>query len=86
VAPAGRHSALVTALFRLVQDRSVYLEKIGQGQAIAEIVSNVPVIPVDPERSVALLERCRHLLKTIPLRRLHFLLDDTFWNVVERIE
>jgi hypothetical protein len=83
VKPAGNHSAPLAAMFRLVQDRDVYLEEIGQGQALAEVISNVPVIAGDPARSVELLEVGRRLLSIVPVYRLHFLPEASFWRIVE---
>lgn len=76
-------SAPVTGLYRLVQDRQVYLEPMGSGQALAELVSNVPVIPADAARSLGLLTIGRRLLAQVPAYRLHFLPDDSFWQVVD---
>ena len=76
-------SAPLGAMFALVKDKRVYVEKMGRGQAIAELISNVPVIPADPARSHNLLERCENLLDSVPVSRLHFLQDDTFWDVVD---
>jgi hypothetical protein len=77
------HSAPVTGLYRLEQDRQVYRESLSRAQALAEVVSNVPVIPADPARSGALLLRCARLLAAVPAYRLHFLPDDSFWNIIE---
>ncbi len=76
-------SAPLAAMFRLVQDREVYLEEMGRGEALAELVANVPVIPADPARSHKLLEVGRRLLRQVPIYRLHFLPDASFWRVVE---
>lgn len=81
VAPT-RHDAPLAAMFRLVQDTRVFVEEMRYGQAVAEIVSNVPVIPDDPQRTAALLERSRRLLEVVPVYKLHFLPDDSFWHVV----
>jgi len=85
VRSVGCRSAPLTAMFRLVQDREVYLEEIGQGGMLAELVSNVPVIPADPIRSRRLLEIGQGLLHQVPIYRLHFLPDSSFWNVVESL-
>lgn len=75
-------SAPLAGLFRLVQDREVFLEPMGKGQALAEVLSNVPVIPDDPQRNATLIDRCLRLLDDIPAFRLHFLPDDSFWQVI----
>jgi hypothetical protein len=75
-------SAPVAGLFRLVQDRQVFLEPMGKAQALAEFLSNIPVIPDDPQRNVTLIDRSLRLLDDIPAFRLHFLPDDSFWQVI----
>ncbi len=84
--PAARRSAPLAALFRLVQHREVYLEEMGQGEALAELAANTPVIPADPARSHELLVLGRRLLSSVPVYKLHFLPDASFWRVVETQE
>lgn len=76
-------SAPLTGLYRLVQDKQVYLEGIAGGQALAELIANIPVIPDNPFMNSELFVRGRQLLEEIPIYRLHFLPDDSFWQVVE---
>jgi hypothetical protein len=82
IRPAGPCSGPLAAMFRLVQDTEVYLEQMGPAQALAELVSNVPVIPADPARSIELLAVSRRLLDAVPVYMLHFLPDASFWDVV----
>jgi len=77
------HAAPVAGLYRLVQDRQVYRETLSRPQALAEMVSNVPVIPADPGRNNALLLRCTRLLAAVPAYRLHFLPEASFWEVID---
>ena len=83
---AGAQWAPLAALFRLVQNRQVYVEKMRRGQAIAELIASVPIIPSDPVRDEELIDRVQHLARASPPRRLHFLPDDSFWRVVETAE
>jgi hypothetical protein len=80
--PANR-SGKLHGLFRLVQDSRVYLEEVSPAVALAELVSNVPVIPADPSRSNELLARCQSILGTAGVHLLHFLPDGSFWSVVK---
>lgn len=82
VAPTNQY-APVRGLYRLVQDQDVYLESMGSGQALAELVSNVPVIPDDLWRGEELLNRCARLIEDIPVNLLHFLPDSSFWEAIE---
>lgn len=76
-------SAPLKGLYRLVQDKTVYLEPLGAGQGLAELISNIPVIPDNPFLNMELFTRGRELLENIPAYRLHFLPDDSFWQVVQ---
>ncbi len=69
-------------LYRLVQDKQVFLEPLGTGYALAELISNVPVIPDNPYLNMELFIRGRELLDKVPAYRLHFLPDDSFWQVI----
>jgi len=75
-------TAPLVAMYRLVQDKSVFLEPLKPGQALAEFVSNIPIISVNSEQSIALMERSMKLLRGVPVYRLHFLPDDSFWQVI----
>jgi hypothetical protein len=80
-------NAPVAGLYRLVQDTQVLLEPMSKAEALAELVSNTPVIPENVRRSAVLLERLQHLLEDVPAWRLHFLPDGSFWKAVsEKIE
>jgi hypothetical protein len=76
-------SAPVTALFWLEQSKRVQLEPLSDSQAIAEMVANVPVIPADSLRSATLLERLYRITQTTPVKKLSFLPDASFWNVIQ---
>ncbi|MBV9791680.1 MAG: hypothetical protein JOZ51_26015 [Chloroflexi bacterium] len=83
VRPGGIKCAPLTALLRLVQNTTVFLEPMGAGQALAEIIANAPVLPADPTLSAALLLRGQQILRAVPAYRLHFLPDPSFWPLVE---
>ena len=75
-------SAPLEKIFRLVQDKEVFTKVLTPSQALAELIANVPVIPKDPIRSQTLINLLLKLQKTIPVYALHFLPDDSFWEVV----
>jgi hypothetical protein len=85
VQPGGVDSVALAALLRLVQDTQVFVEPMGPGQALAEVIANVPVLPGDSTLSTALLLRGQRLLQQVPAYRLHFLPDPSFWPVVEAL-
>jgi hypothetical protein len=75
-------AAPLTAMYRLIQDNKVYLESFKTGQALAEFMANIPIISSNPTQSECLMERCITLLRQVPAYRLHFLPDDSFWQVI----
>lgn len=85
VAPTPQSGKLL-ALFRLVQDRRVYTERMSVAQGLAELVASTPIIPQIPGLNQALLERQAALLCETPVYFLHFLPDDSFWGAVEDVE
>lgn len=80
--PNDPQHAVLVGLYRLIQDRSVYLETISSAQATAEIIASTPMIPGDPDRNTDLLERVNRIGRTLPVYGLHFLPDDSFWSVI----
>ena len=83
VQPAGSHQVPLTALYRLIQDRRVFLEALDPAVATAEIVASSPIVCADPDRAAALLDRAAQLTRAVPVQRLHFLPDASFWDVID---
>jgi hypothetical protein len=77
--------APLSAMFRLVKDQIVYLESMSRGQALAEFVANIPVLTGITEFAEDLLIQSENLIKDIPLYRLHFTLDKSFWKLVDSV-
>jgi hypothetical protein len=82
VAPTNQFAPVI-GLYRLVQDQEAYLEPMRPGQTLAELVSNIPVIPDDLSRGDELLKRCAMLSEDIPVYCLHFLPDSSFWEAID---
>jgi hypothetical protein len=74
----------LSGIFRLAQDRDVYLEDLSLAAATAELVANCPVINGSPAHLAALILRCRQLADAVPVRRLHFRKDGSFWPLLEQ--
>ena len=85
VKPSAKHAPL-GGLYRLVQDKRVYVEEISSSEALAELIANVPVIPADPTRTPKLISRLQKITQVIPPKRLHFLPDASFWELISLIE
>ena len=81
VRPSARQARL-GGIFRLVQDNQVFLRPARSAEALAELISAVPILNADPKRMPVILERLAHLHAGYPVQFLHFLPDDSFWQVV----
>ena len=81
VRPTNISAGLAKILF-LKQDTQVYIEEVGRGSALAELVASVPILSGSEYYGSGLLERCVLLLSEIPHHRLHFLPQPSFWQEV----
>ncbi len=76
-------SGPVAGIYRLVQDRDVYLEPLSRAAATAELAANCPVVNGDPAALPGLMVRCRDLAGAVPVARLHFSRDPGFWELID---
>jgi hypothetical protein len=76
-------SGPLLGIYKLVQDTKVYLELMSIASATAELLANCPVINASPSHLPALLPRCRQLAGAVPVQRLHFRKDGSFWQLLE---
>jgi hypothetical protein len=83
VAPAPGTAPLV-GLYRLVQDQAVFLETMPAAEAIAAVLSCVPLIAAVPAFAPELLSRCSSLVRAIPVYRLHFRKEASFWELLRQ--
>jgi len=72
----------VAGIYRLAQDRQVYLEPIPTAMAISEVMANCPVVNVDPIELPALMNQCRELVEAVKIQRLHFRKSAEFWPML----
>jgi hypothetical protein len=79
----GNHSVSIEMMFYLIQDQKVRSEAIPLGQAVAELISNVPIIASDIRLGKALVERCTKICETLQVFHLYFLPDASFWQIID---
>ncbi len=72
----------IVGIYKLVKDHNVYVESMSTAAAVAELYSNCPIVNADPARAPALLARCRQIAGAVPVQRLHFRQDPSFWDVL----
>lgn len=78
------HAGRLAGIYKLIQDREVYLEPLRSAAAAAELVANCPVVNGDTAALAGLLARCRRLAADVPVQRLHFRKDPDFWDCLAR--
>jgi hypothetical protein len=81
VRPINLHAPIAEFYF-LIQDNIVYKKNMLPGKATAALISNIPVIPQDLHRSNQLLEILAKIQQIYPVYELHFLPDNSFWEVL----
>jgi hypothetical protein len=77
-----QESGRVAHIYKLIQDRSVFVEPMGGAAATAELIANCPVVNDQLALLPGLIDRCRSVAVAIPVERLHFRKDDSFWDVI----
>lgn len=75
-------SAPLRAIYCLEQARHNQLELLPGSRAVAELVANTPIIPDDTQRSVELMHRYFQVIQTTPVRKLSFLPEASFWDLI----
>lgn len=78
----GQHeTGRVARIYKLIQDRTVFVEPMGRAAGTAELVANCPVVNGHVDLLPAVLERCGAIAGALGVERLHFLKDASFWDV-----
>lgn len=81
-----RAQAKIAGFYRLVQSKVVADEPIPESLAVSEILSSIPVVPLNGEFCANLITKIQTILYQVEAHYLHFLPDDTFWQVIWRGE
>ena len=74
--------APLAGMYRLVKDRRNFLEPASAGEALADLMACIPVLSRSAAFSAGLIQRCSALLNQVPVYRLHFVPDNSFWDVI----
>ena len=74
--------APLAGMYRLVKDGRNFLEPISAGEALADLMASIPVLSRNAAFSAGLIQRCSALLDLVSVNRLHFIPDNSFWDVI----
>lgn len=83
--PRTSASAPLRGVFSLVKAPAVRLEPLPRSQAVADVVSSVPVTCAEPHLSAQLIDLCTDLVVQVPCYRLHFKKDTSFWRELDEM-
>ncbi len=74
----------LAAGFRIVKDNEAAVREISRVRALGELVGNLPFVAEAFARRPDLFERIERAFDGIPLAHLHFRMDDSYWDAIER--
>lgn len=74
----------LSALFRLRQSRRVRMVGLSSGQALAELIANIPIVPSFSPYIQQVFQNVEVLLSQVPIYQLDFRPDNTLWQVIDR--
>ena len=75
-------SGSISGFYRLIQNKQTYINKMGVGVALSELVASVPPVNRNQVGSQKVLDFFQSMLRQIPCFELNFRKDDTFWRYV----
>ncbi len=81
--PDTNGSFPIATLNRLVQSPLVRRTEIPYSQAVAEVASSLPFVMQETGQAMLAMEIAAAILRDVPVHRLEFRRDDSFWSVVE---
>ncbi|MBZ5640436.1 MAG: hypothetical protein LAO51_16970 [Acidobacteriia bacterium] len=74
----------LAAGFRIVKDHRVEVREAPRVRSLAELVGNLPFVAEEFARRPDLFERIERAFASVPLAHLHFRMDDSYWDAIER--
>jgi len=75
----------INSIYKLIQDKQVYLEKFSHALALADIFTLLHV-PIEQISFDGLLATFAELTNSVSYYGLHFLPEPSFWNCIEELE
>ena len=75
----------IAGCFRLVQDKTTFVEKTNKRKMVTELLANIPSLNNNSEIGNDLFECCIQLVDRVPCYELHFTKDISFWRTIHEI-
>ncbi len=80
--PPGPGQAPLAGLFRLLKDPQVFLQPMSPAEALAELLSCVPLLAVLPQELPRVIPILTRLIGQVEHAYLHFRKDPSFWQQI----
>lgn len=80
--PPGSGCIPLNKIYLLNQAKEHRIEEVPQSQAIADLITHVPVITQSPKQLKTLVDRCVGIVKNKQVYNLYFLPDAGFWELL----
>lgn len=74
----------INSMFKIIKDKSVYLERLSPAYALADIFT-VPHVPAEFIPEQKMLTTFSEIIFTVPYYGLHFLPEPSFWDCIEAV-
>jgi hypothetical protein len=81
--PESDESWPVAGFFRLVQDKADRIEPVRGAMAVGELVGSLPFVTERSEIAGDVIDAVAAAVSRVPVFRLHFRKDNTFWRIIE---
>jgi hypothetical protein len=81
--PDTNGSFPIASMNRLIQSRETRREPLGKARSVAEITASLPFVMQDHRRTEGVLSVVEGALETVPVFRLQFRKDASFWDIVQ---
>ena len=72
----------VAGMFRLVKAGEVSVEKLHRALGMSEVICSIPLLEENPDKE-RILSLVEEMVRQVPVARLHFRKDGSFWKAVE---
>ena len=73
----------IAAFYRLIQDTEDRLERVQGARAVGELVGSLPFVTDRTEIAGLVMDTVAKAAATVPIFRLHFKKDRTFWQAID---
>lgn len=83
--PVSTQAYPIAGFYRLIQDSADWLDPLSGAKAVAELVGSLPFVTERIELAGDVIDAAAAAAHRIPVYKLHFRKDNTFWKAIEAV-